>query len=355
MEIATDSFFYKITEALGKKLPFTAYSRPESNEIKGFFQKNDDLHFTKDFSESGFVFAPFDDAKPAILFPLSKSEICTTIYSGLSIENSVSNFTLISKSNIEKSTHVGLVQKGVEFLKTTGVKKVVLSRKEFINTSHFDVLETFKKLLFNYRSAMVYVWFHPNIGLWLGATPETLLKVKDNMFTTMALAGTQLYQGNLEVAWQHKEKQEQQFVTDFIINNLSNTSMITEVSEPHTVRAGNLVHLCTIIKGKLSQQLSLYQLISLLHPTPAVCGLPKKEAKEFILENEYYDREFYTGFFGELNLMGSSNLFVNIRCMQALKNQIALYIGEGITIDSIPEKEWEESIAKSKVMLKVLG
>ena len=355
MEITTESFFHRITEALGRKLPFTAYSRPESNEIKGFFQNNDDLYFTKNYSESGFVFAPFDDTKPTILFPLSNSEICTTTFSGPSIENSVSNFTLISKSNIEKSTHVGLVQKGVEFLKTTGVKKVVLSRKEFINTSHFNVLETFKKLLFNYRSAMVYVWFHPNIGLWLGATPETLLKVKDNMFTTMALAGTQLYQGNLEVAWQHKEKQEQQFVTDFIINNLSNTSVITEVSEPHTVRAGNLVHLCTIIKGKLSQQLSLYQLISLLHPTPAVCGLPKKEAKEFILENEYYDREFYTGFFGELNLMGSSNLFVNIRCMQALKNQIALYIGEGITIDSIPEKEWEESIAKSKVMLKVLG
>ncbi len=355
MEIATESFFHRINEALGRKLPFTAYSRPESNEIKGFFQKNDDLYFTKNYSESGFVFAPFDDIKRSILFPLSNSEICTTTFSGLYIENSVSNFTLISKSNIEKSTHVGLVQKGVEFLKTTGVKKVVLSRKEFINTSDFNVLETFKKLLFNYRSAMVYVWFHPNIGLWLGATPETLLKVKDKMFTTMALAGTQLYQGNLEVAWQHKEKQEQQFVTDFIINNLSKTSMITEVSEPHTVRAGNLVHLCTIIKGKLSQQLSLYQLISLLHPTPAVCGLPKKEAKEFILENEYYDREFYTGFFGELNLNGFSNLFVNIRCMQALKNQLALYIGEGITIDSIPEKEWEESIAKSKVMLKVLG
>ena len=91
-----------------------------------------------------------------------------------------------------------------------------------------------------------------------------------------------------------------------------------------------------------------------VHPTPAVCGLPKNEAKVFILENEGYDREFYTGFFGELNLKGSSNLFVNLRCMQVLKNQLALYIGGGITIDSIPEKEWEETIAKSEVMLKVL-
>jgi len=354
LKIATESFFDRIAEALGNKLPFTAYNQPESNEIKGFFQKNDNLYYTKNYSESGFVFAPFDNAKPSILFPLSNSEICTTTFSGISINDGTSNFKLISKSNNEKSTHMSLVQKGIEFLKTTDVKKVVLSRKELINASRFNVVETFKKLLFNYRNAMVYVWFHPNIGLWLGATPETLLKVKDNTFTTMALAGTQLYQGSLEVDWEHKEKQEQQYVTDFIISNLSNTSIITEVSEPHTVRAGNLVHLCTIIKGRLSQQLSLYQLIRLLHPTPAVCGLPKKEAKEFISENEYYDREFYTGFFGELNLKGSSNLFVNIRCMQALKNQLALYIGEGITIDSIPKKEWEESIAKSEVMLKVL-
>ena len=112
MEITTESFFHRITEALGRKLPFTAYSRPESNEIKGFFQNNDDLYFTKNYSESGFVFAPFDDTKPTILFPLSNSEICTTTFSGHSIENIVSNFTLISKSNIEKSTHVGLVKKG---------------------------------------------------------------------------------------------------------------------------------------------------------------------------------------------------------------------------------------------------
>ena len=354
MKITAESFFDKITEALDKKLPFAAYNHPESNEIKGFFQKNDDLYYAKNYLESGFVFTPFDNIKQSILFPLSLSEICNTTFSDISIDDCASNVKLISKYNNEQATHMSLVQKGVEFLKTTSVKKVVLTRKEIIEISHFNVEETFKKLLINYRDAMVYVWFHPNIGLWLGATPESLLNIKDDEFTTMALAGTQLNHAGLEVVWQHKEKQEQQFVTDFIINNLSNASIITDISEPHTVKAGNLVHLCTKIKGKLSKQLSIYQLIKILHPTPAVCGLPKNEAKGFILENEAYDREFYTGFFGELNLKGCSNLFVNLRCMQVLKNQLALYIGGGITIDSIPEKEWEETIAKSKVMLKVL-
>jgi len=354
LKIATESFFNRITEALDKKLPFTVYNQPESDEIKGFFQKNDDLYHTKNYSESGFVFAPFDNAKQSILFPLNKSEICTTKFSGISIDDSVSNFKLISNSNNEKSTHVSLVQKGVEFLKTTGVKKVVLSRKELIHTSHFNIEETFKKLLMNNRNAMVYIWYHPKIGLWLGATPETLLKVKDDAFTTMALAGTQLYHGSLEVDWQHKEKQEQQFVTDFIINNLSNSLVITGVSEPHTVRAGNLLHLCTKINGILSRQFSLDQLIGLLHPTPAVCGLPKKDAKVFILENESYDREYYTGFLGELNIESESNLYVNLRCMQVLSNEISVYVGGGITVDSIPEKEWKETEAKSEVMLKAL-
>ena len=354
MKIAAESFFDRITEALDKKLPFTAYNQPESDEIKGFFQKNDDLYYTKNYSESGFVFAPFDNAKQSILFPLSKSEICTTTLSDISKDESNSNFRLNSNSTNEKSNFVSLVQKGVQFLKTTGVKKVVLSRKEIINTSHFNTKETFKKLLMNYRNAIVYVWFHPKIGLWLGATPETLLKVKDDAFTTMALAGTQLYHGSLEVDWQHKEKQEQQFVTDFIINNLSNSLVITGVSEPHTVRAGNLLHLCTIIKGKLSRQFSLYQLIGLLHPTPAVCGLPKHSAKVFILENESYDREYYTGFLGELNIESESNLYVNLRCMQVLSNEISVYVGGGITVDSIPEKEWKETEAKSEVMLKAL-
>ncbi len=353
MKIAAESFFDRITEALDKKLPFTAYNQPESDEIKGFFQKNDDLYYTKNYSESGFVFAPFDNAKQSILFPLSKSEICTTTLSDISKDESNSNFRLNSNSTNEKSNFVSLVQKGVQFLKTTGVKKVVLSRKEIINTSHFNTKETFKKLLMNYRNAIVYVWFHPKIGLWLGATPETLLKVKDDAFTTMALAGTQLYHGSLEVDWQHKEKQEQQFVTDFIINNLSNSLVITGVSEAHTVRAGNLLHLCTIIKGKLSRHFSLYQLIGLLHPTPAVCGLPKHSAKVFILENESYDREYYTGFLGELNIESESNLYVNLRCMQVLSNEISVY-GGGITVDSIPEKEWKETEAKSEVMLKAL-
>jgi len=350
LKIETNSFFDKITEALNAELPFVAYRHPETNTVKGIFQKSTDLYRTKNYVESGFLFAPFDDVNSAVLFPLAESAMYTTILFDIDVKNTCEQLEL-EAINAERR-HIDLVQKGIDFLKTAGVEKVVLSRKEIIDRSSFNVVEIFKKLLLNYTNAMVYVWFHPKVGLWMGASPETLLKVQDNLFKTMALAGTQSYQGSLDVVWQQKEIQEQQFVTDYIVEKLDKDVTVSDVK---TIKAGSLLHLCTTISGKLSREFTLFKLINLLHPTPAVCGLPKDEAKRFILENEGYDREFYTGFFGELNIDNSSNLFVNLRCMQVLSKQLALYIGGGITSGSIPQKEWEETVAKSKVILKVLS
>ncbi len=351
MKIITELLFNKIADSYNASLPFVAYRFPKENQVKGFFQKDDTLHFTKTYSEPGFVFAPFDDAKASIVFPLAESEICTTAF----LENATDVFKqskMQSKPDNAKEKHIKLVQNGIDFLKITGVKKVVLSRKEVIDYPDLEIIETFKKLLISYSNAMVYVWFHPKVGLWLGATPETLLKVQGKLFTTMSLAGTQIYKGSLDVVWQQKEKQEQQFVTDYLLEKLGNDVI---VSKPQTIKAGNLIHLCTDISGKLSQEFTLNRLIKLLHPTPAVCGMPKDKAKTFILENETYDRGFYTGFLGELNLNKETSLFVNLRCMQVLSKQIVIYIGGGITVDSNPKMEWEETVDKSKVMLKVLG
>ena len=84
----------------------------------------------------------------------------------------------------------------------------MLSRKEEISLKEFNLQEVFEELLRKYPSAFVYAWFHPAVGLWLGATPETLLKTKETKFLTMALAGTKLYRGDIEVNWGEKEKKE---------------------------------------------------------------------------------------------------------------------------------------------------
>lgn len=238
---------------------------------------------------------------------------------------------------------------------------MVVSRKEIVDLVKFDLVLIFEKLIQSYPTAFCYCWFHPKIGLWMGATPERLLKSNNNNFDTMSLAGTQKIHGAKEVVWEKKEMEEQQFVTDFILRNLKDLTSEVSVSSPYTTQAGTLAHIKTDIEGVINENSSLKQVVSVLHPTPAVCGLPKESAKDFIIENEGYDREYYTGFLGELNKQGYNNeelksdLFVNLRCMQIKDNQAHLYMGCGITKDSIPEKEWKESVNKSVTMKKILN
>ena len=149
------------------------------------------------------------------------------------------------------------------------------------------------------------------------------------------------------------------------------------LGSPYTVKAGSLAHIRTDINGTLhhaSKHTSLKKLINTLHPTPAVCGFPKKEAKEFILKNEGYNREFYTGFLGELNIESrrkknrrntenmayrfttkSSNLYVNLRCMQVNDHTVTIYVGGGVTASSNALHEYEETCNKTNTMKKVLN
>lgn len=264
-------------------------------------------------------------------------------------------FQHIENPNELKQNHLAIVQKAIDFIKNSEAQKIVLSRKETLEFDNLNVVNTFKKMLKAYKNAFVYVWFHPEIGLWMGATPERLLTVEKGNFKTMALAGTQKYAGTTNVVWQDKEKQEQQYVTDFMLENLKEAVESLQVTTPFTVQAGNLVHIRTDISGKLKSADSLENLINILHPTPAVCGLPKDVAAAFILENEGYQRNYYAGFLGELNSNESANLFVNLRCMQVENMSASIYVGGGITTDSIPENEWAETASKAEVMKKVLS
>ena len=351
MKITTNALFNKLTDALTAKLPFVMYRYPNTKKVKGVFQKTDALFKTVNYLDSGFIFAPFDNAEPSIFFPIVNSDRYSAILSEKDLVAIPITEKGKSNTEISKEKHMELVQKSIDFLNVNAAKKVVISRKEKIDMPNFKVLDTFKRLLQKYKNTMVYVWYHPHIGLWLGATPENLLKVNQNTFTTMALAGTQVYQGSLDVVWEAKERQEQQFVTDFIVDALGKQVVL---SKTKTVKAGSLLHLCTSISGELRAKFSLAKLLEILHPTPAVCGLPMAAAKRFILENESYNREYYTGFLGEMNIDNTSNIFVNLRCMQVLERQVAIYIGGGITVASIPENEWIETIAKSEVMLRML-
>lgn len=369
----TNTVFFETVQAhLEQALPFVVYRKPHEFELQGFLQQHPEIVTTERYTETGFVFAPFRSNESTVLFSENDCLRLQTIYDA---DEKIATSSIKNEdTSFQKAQHVALVEKGIEAIQSGQFEKVVLSRQEQVKLKEGKSLEIFKNLLNRYESAFVYIWFHPKVGLWLGATPETLLKVENARFSTMALAGTQPYQDSMAVTWGKKELEEQQFVTQYIAETLKPHISSLNVAPVQTVKAGNLLHLKTHISGNLEQE-NLKDILQALHPTPAVCGLPKMAAQTFIESHEGYDRLYYTGFLGELNCEQTSirkankrnvenhaysrpktvsNIFVNLRCMQLLDDMAILYIGGGITKDSVPEMEWEETVHKALVMKNCL-
>ncbi len=247
-----------------------------------------------------------------------------------------------------------IVKKGIDTIHSGKLQKVVLSHRMEVPLQR-KPLEIFHLLLHSYPTAFCYCWYHPKIGLWLGATPELLMSIKNGKFLTVSLAGTQKYKSEEKPIWGTKELEEQELVTRYIETALQDKVGDLSISKVQTVRAGALWHLHTAISATTKSS-EIGSIIRALHPTSAVCGMPLQKARIFVQENENYDRSFYTGYLGELNVgkEPESYLFVNLRCMELKDEKAVIYVGAGITKDSEPEREWQETIDKSKTMLNVL-
>ena len=273
-------------------------------------------------------------------------------------ENSIYNEMLFAE----------MVSNAIDAIDRGEVKKVVLSRTKNITLSEtFDVVKAFQKLCNSYPNAFISLVYLPDYQcFWLGATPETLVSVdKDGKFRTMSLAGTQsaidehgesLSAG--EMRWSHKEIEEQAYVSRYIIECFKKIRLREyHESGPKTVQAGNLMHLRTDYMVD-TKEVNFPQLgtvmLELLHPTSAVCGMPKASALQIIAEQELHQREFYSGFLGPVNIQEESHIFVNLRTMKIQGNEATFYAGCGITEDSNPVKEWYETEMKIDTLAKVL-
>jgi len=261
------------------------------------------------------------------------------------------------------------VELAVSAIKQKQFHKVVLSRtKELTYTDQFQPAKAFQKLAKAYPHAFVSLVNLPDQKeLWLGASPEALVQQRsEGIFKTMSLAGTQKAkddQGNLipkfDIRWGEKEIEEQALVSRYIIECFKKIRLREYLETgPKTVLAGNLYHLRTDFEVD-TNALNFPELSSvmlrLLHPTSAVCGVPKIPSLQFLTDIEGYDRSFYSGFLGPVQVEGDSNIFVNLRTVRLKDGVATFYAGAGITEDSIPEREWEETELKCETLLKVIG
>ena len=196
----------------------------------------------------------------------------------------------------------------------------------------------------------------PETGTWLGGTPEIILSGEKGKWHTVALAGTQpLPNGELPIEWDDKNREEQEYVAFYIRKQLQALGIKPTETPPIPVRAGELSHLRSDFSFPLPDNKKLGELLKRLHPTPAVCGLPKEETYRFIRENEGYDRSYYSGFIGWLAPEGKSDLYVNLRCMNILPGSFVLYAGGGILASSEIESEWLETEAKMQTMKRLIN
>jgi isochorismate synthase len=267
-------------------------------------------------------------------------------------------------SQTGQDSFTSAVSKAVEQIREGKFKKVVLARQKKISTNDpVNAVELFFRLAENYNNAFISLISVPDVGVWIGASPELLLSVdQKKIFRTSSLAGTQIFRDDLkpsDCVWTQKEIEEQALVSRYIINCFKAIRLREYEEEgPRTIRAGNLLHLKTDFLAdmvKLGFPELGTQMLDLLHPTSAVCGMPKAEAMNFIMEEEKFDRSLFSGFLGPVNINSSSSLYVNLRCARIFRQSAVLYAGAGITQDSEPEKEWMETEMKMKTIENFIG
>ena len=270
------------------------------------------------------------------------------------------------QADTSRAQFVDTVAEAVRAIEEREFHKVVPARQKLITLSpNFDLITAFQQLCKAYPEAFVSVFSLPKAGTWLGASPEVLVSTFQaegrSIFRTMALAGTQVAQGQdalKNASWRQKEIEEQAMVSRYIINCFKKIRLREyEENGPKTVAAGNLLHLRTdfTVDTEATNFPDLGSvMLQLLHPTSAVCGMPKEASLDFLQRHEHYDRSFFSGYLGPVNVAEETHIFVNLRCAQLLEQQAVLYAGAGVTADSEPEKEWEETEMKMNTLLNVI-
>ena len=293
--------------------------------------------------EAYFIFHSFDNQITRRLY--KKDEASLSYDQMLQIEFNL-NLKPIEES-VKEQSHDEYIERCnffIDALKDDQLDKVIFSRIKYADFDE-NFGEKLTHLAHKYPKAMVYL-ANFNGETWIGASPEKLVQIDDNELTTVALASTKAVSENRD--WTEKEYKEHQLVVDYIYSYLKEFE--PNKGETKTITLGEIQHLKTKFSAQLKEEHNIEEICNLLHPTPAVCGMPKEKAHQFILENEGYDRRFYTGYFGVIS-KDYTEVYVNLRCAQVFAQKLAVYVGGGLLAESDAEKEWQETEWKSKALL----
>mgnify|MGYP003574948344 CR=1 FL=1 len=316
------------------------------------FPFDDNIYSTDEKSdEKSVIFQSFDQSETinfkGNITKIKDDNFNLEIISSASLADDNTNYIAETKEE-----YLNKLQEIIEIIKENQLPKLVLSRRKiYTDFNEIDLKESFKNLCHAYPNAFRYI-FIDGENAWIGAFSEVLGKFNKvtHEFETMSIAGTI----PVSESWSEKEIEEQKPVSTYIRNVLEKFNPSNDIYESETYDhiSGNIKHLKTDFKLKINPE-DLDSIINELHPTPAVCGIPKEFCKEIIAEKEKFPRELYAGFI-RIETTQYIQYFVNLRCAKLFKNSVHLFVGGGITAQSNPEKEWNETELKSQAVLKNL-
>lgn len=305
--------------------------------------------------KSGYVVAPFYpySSTPALLIVPDVHETCTTPQS---VTPHPVTATISDNGREQYAKAFSMCQ---ELLNDGTCEKIVLSRRMHLNAEGTpNPVALFQNACVAHPNHYVALWWTAETGLWLVATPEVLLESDGHRWHTMALAGTEAWNGEHSVIdieqWNEKNRREQQLVADEVAQRLHPYADHLETSPTYPCRAGNVVHLRTDFSFGLRASATPLDIITDLHPTPAVCGVPRQKALATILQAEAEPRRYYAGYSGMLTPEGHTHFYVSLRCLSVNADTITLYAGGGLLRSSNEAEEWEETERKLQTILQVL-
>jgi menaquinone-specific isochorismate synthase len=268
------------------------------------------------------------------------------------------------RTDTDRGSWETAVDESLAAIRAGRVAKVVLARTRDVDLERsVDAVDVVAHLWEANRGSHVFM-FEPEPGSALvGAAPETVATLRNGVFHATAVAGSIRRGANpseqaelaAKLLASEKDRVEQRIALDDMVSRLETVShQIRTDPQPHVLTLARIQHLETEIRASVPGDVGLLDLLRLLHPTPAVCGLPRDAAMEVLEEEEPFERGWYAGPVGWFDAEGNGIFAPALRTGVSAGSGWRLFAGAGIVEGSVPALEWEETAIKFEPMLGAL-
>ena len=267
------------------------------------------------------------------------------------------------KSNTSKSSFLNMVKKAKNFIKIGDIFQVVLSQRFEAKLSK-DPIDIYKKLRVTNPSPFMFFFNFPDFQI-IGASPEILVRLRDNKITVRPIAGTRPRGKNYiqdkfyekDLLNDKKELSEHLMLLDLGRNDAGKVSKINtvKVTESFTIeRYSHVMHIVSNVTGVYNNKYSKFKSLLAGFPAGTVSGAPKIRAMEIIDQLEKTKRKVYAGGIGYFSANGEFDTCIALRTAMVKNEKFYVQAGAGIVADSVPLKEYEETVNKAKALINAL-